>query len=312
MIDTLRNLPAPAKLNLFLHVTGRRPDGYHLLETVFELLDLCDRVHLVRRDDRAIVRRDPLPGVAVEADLGVRAARLLAADTGCRLGVEIAIDKRIPMGGGLGGGSSDAATVLLGLNRLWGLGLDRRRLMALGLRLGADVPAFLFGRRAFATGVGERLRALPAGPAWFVVVAPRVEVPTAAVFARPELTRDSKPLKLSGLSRGRSVYRGKNDLESVVCAAWPPVAEALAALRLAADSAGADGRLARMTGSGACVFCPVPDESVAASIRQRLAQQAVGSVFAVRSLDRHPLSDWSFARRPARGRPDPGRRAVTS
>ena len=312
MIDALRNLPAPAKLNLFLHVTGRRPDGYHLLETVFELVDLCDRVHLARRGDGAIVRRDPLPGVAAEADLGVRAARLLAEDTGCRLGVEIAIDKRIPIGGGLGGGSSDAATVLLGLNRLWGLDLDRRRLMALGLRLGADVPAFLYGRRAFATGVGERLRALPAGPAWFVVVAPRVEVPTAAVFARPELTRDSKPLKLSGLSRGRSVYRGKNDLESVVCAAWPPVAEALAALRLAADSAGADGRLARMTGSGACVFCPVPDESVAASIRQRLAQQAVGSAFAVRSLDRHPLSDWSFARGPARGRPDPGRRTVTS
>ena len=312
MIDALRNLPAPAKLNLFLHVTGRRPDGYHMLETVFELVDLCDRVHLARRGDGAIVRRDPLPGVAAEADLGVRAARLLAEDTGCRLGVEIAIDKRIPIGGGLGGGSSDAATVLLGLNRLWGLDLDRRRLMALGLRLGADVPAFLYGRRAFATGVGERLRALPAGPAWFVVVAPRVEVPTAAVFARPELTRDSKPLKLSGLSRGRSVYRGKNDLESVVCAAWPPVAEALAALRLAADSAGADGRLARMTGSGACVFCPVPDESVAASIRQRLAQQAVGSAFAVRSLDRHPLSDWSFARGPARGRPDPGRRTVTS
>jgi len=295
MIDSLRNLPAPAKLNLFLHVTGRRPDGYHLLETVFEFVGLYDRVHLARREDGAIVRRGPLPGVPDEADLAVRAARLLAAETGCPLGAEIAIDKRIPMGGGLGGGSSDAATVLLGLNRLWGLGLDRRRMMALGLRLGADVPAFVFGRRAFATGVGEHLRPLPAPPAWFVIVAPRIGVPTASVFASPELTRDTKPLKIFGLSRGRSVYRGKNDLESVVCAAWPPVAEALAALRLAADSAGADGRLARMTGSGACVFCPVPDEPVAASIRQRLARQAIGSVFAVRSLDRHPLSDWSFA-----------------
>jgi 4-diphosphocytidyl-2-C-methyl-D-erythritol kinase len=295
MIDVLHNLPAPAKLNLFLHVTGRRPDGYHLLETVFELVDLCDRVHLVRRDDGAIVRRDPLPGVPPEADLAVRAARLLAAETGCRLGVEIALDKRIPLGGGLGGGSSDAATVLLGLNRLWNLRLERRRLMAIGLQLGADVPVFVFGRRAFAAGIGERLRALPAPPAWFVVVAPPAQVPTAAVFGSAELTRDTKPLKIFGLSRERSVFRGKNDLEPVVCAAWPPVAEALAALRLAADQAGADGRLARMTGSGACVFCPAPDELVAESIRQRMARQAVGSVFAVRSLDRHPLRDWSFA-----------------
>lgn len=295
MIDSLRNLPAPAKLNLFLHVTGRRADGYHLLETVFELVDLCDRVHLVRRVDAAIVRRNPLPGVPAEADLAVRAARLLAAETGCRLGVEITIDKRIPIGGGLGGGSSDAATVLLGLNRLWALGLDRRRLMALGLRLGADVPAFVFGRRAFATGVGERLRALPAEPAWFVIVAPPVAVPTASVFASPELTRDSKPLRISGLSRWRSVYRGKNDLEPVVRAAWPRVTEALAALRLAADSAGADGRLARMTGSGACVFCPVPDEPAAAAIRKRLARQAVGTAYSVRSLRRHPLRNWSFA-----------------
>ncbi len=301
MIDELRHLPAPAKLNLFLHVTGRRADGYHLLETVFELVDLCDRVHLKRRDDAAIVRLDPLPGVAAEADLGVRAARLLADHTGCRLGVEIAIDKRIPMGGGLGGGSSDAATVLLGLNRLWALGLERRQLMALAVRLGADVPFFVFGRRAFARGIGERLRALPASPSWFVVVAPPAAVPTAQVFARPELTRNTKPLKISGLSRGRSVYRGKNNLEAVVCAAWPRVAEALAALRCAADAAGADGRLARMTGSGACVFCPVDDESVAATIRERIARQAVGSVFAVRSLGRHPLSDWSFARGLARG-----------
>ena len=295
MIDSLRNLPAPAKLNLFLHVTGRRADGYHLLETVFELVDLCDRVHLARRDDAAIVRHNLLPGVPAEADLAVRAARLLAAETGCRLGVEITIDKRIPIGGGLGGGSSDAATVLLGLNRLWALGLDRRRLMALGLRLGADVPAFVFGRRAFATGVGERLRALPAEPAWFVIVAPPVAVPTASVFASPELTRDSKPLRISGLSRWRSVYRGKNDLEPVVRAAWPRVTEALAALRLAADSAGADGRLARMTGSGACVFCPVPDEPAAAAIRKRLARQAVGAAYSVRSLRRHPLRNWSFA-----------------
>lgn len=305
MIDTLRNLPAPAKLNLFLHVTGRRPDGYHLLETVFELVDLCDRVHLQRRDDGAIVRRESLPGVPAEADLGIRAARLLADATGCRLGVEIAIDKRIPMGGGLGGGSSDAATVLLGLNRLWDLRLGRQRLMALAVRLGADVPAFVFGRRAYASGIGERLRALPGPDAWFVVVAPPVQVATAAVFAAPGLTRDTKPLRISGLSRQRFVYRGKNDLEPVACAAWPPVADALAALRRVADQCGAQGRLARMTGSGACVFCPVPGEQVAASVRQRLERLAVGSVYAVRSLDRHPLSGWSFADGPAPGSAGP-------
>ncbi|MCC7059763.1 MAG: 4-(cytidine 5'-diphospho)-2-C-methyl-D-erythritol kinase [Burkholderiaceae bacterium] len=294
MIDTLRNLPAPAKLNLFLHVTGRRRDGYHRLETVFELVDLCDRVHLKRRSDAAIVRAESLPGIPPDSDLGLRAARLLAAETGCRSGVEIAIDKRIPLGGGLGGGSSDAATVLLGLNRLWELRLRRRQLMRLALRLGADVPAFVFGRRAFASGIGERLSALPAADAWFVIVAPPVQVATAGVFASPGLTRDTKALKLSGLSRRQFVYRGKNDLESVVCAAWPPVADALAALRRAADECGARGQLARMTGSGACVFCPVPDEQVAGSVRQRLAQLAIGSIFVVRSLARHPLSDWSF------------------
>lgn len=295
MIEALRNLPAPAKLNLFLHVTGRRADGYHLLQTVFEFIDLCDRVDLTRRDDGEIVMRDPMPGVPVAENLAVRAARLLARETGCPLGVEIAIDKRIPVGGGLGGGSSDAATVLLGLNRLWQLGLSRATMQELALHLGADVPAFVFGRRAFASGIGERLRAWPGNTGWHVVVAPPVSVCTASVFAAPELTRNTKVLKISGLSRGWSVYRGKNDLEPVVRVAWPPVAEALAALQRAADSAGADGRLARMTGSGACVFCPVHDESVATSIRQRLERLAVGTVFTVRSLHRHPLCDWSFA-----------------
>ncbi len=309
MIDALRNLPAPAKLNLFLHVTGRRPDGYHLLETVFEFVDFGDRIDLTRRDDGAIVRRDPLAGVPEESDLAVRAARLLAAESGTRLGVEIAIDKRIPLGGGLGGGSSDAATVLLGLNRLWQLGFSRTRMQSLALQLGADVPVFVFGRRAFARGIGERLHALPAAGGWHVIVAPAVQVSTAAVFGSAELTRNTKVLRISGLSRGRSVYRGKNDLEPVVCAAWPPVAEALEALRRAADSAGADGRLARMTGSGACVFCPVPDESVAASVRQRLVRFAVGTVITARALDRHPLSDWSFAEGES-PRVRPGSRAV--
>ncbi|MCO5100806.1 MAG: 4-(cytidine 5'-diphospho)-2-C-methyl-D-erythritol kinase [Burkholderiaceae bacterium] len=315
-VAELRNLPAPAKLNLFLHVTGRRSDGYHLLETVFEFVDLCDRVDLRRLDDGAIRLVDAPRDWSAQSDLAARAAHLLAAETGCRLGVEIALRKHIPVGGGLGGGSSDAATTLLGLNRLWRLGLSRRRLQALALRLGADVPAFVFGRRAFARGIGEELTAIDAAASchvdaaaschvdaaasWYVVVAAPVQVPTASVFGSAELTRDTKPIKIFGLSRGRLVLSGKNDLEPVVLAAWPPVAEALQALRAAADAAGAEGRLARMTGSGACVFCPVPDEPVADSIRQRLERLAIGQVFVVRSLDRHPLCDWSFAEARAR------------
>ncbi|MCD6682273.1 MAG: 4-(cytidine 5'-diphospho)-2-C-methyl-D-erythritol kinase [Burkholderiaceae bacterium] len=291
----LRNLPAPAKLNLFLHVTGRRADGYHLLETVFELVDLCDRIDLRRLDDGAIRLVEPPAGWSADDDLAVRAARLLAAQSGCPLGVEIRLRKRIPVGGGLGGGSSDAATVLLGLNRLWRLALSPERLQALALRLGADVPAFVFGRRAFARGVGEELVAIDAHPACYVVVAPPVQVATAQVFGCAKLTRNTKPIKIFGLSRGRFVHRGKNDLEPVVLAAWPQVAEALQALRVAADAAGADGHLARMTGSGACVFCPVADESVAESIRQRLGRLAIGQVCIARSLERHPLRDWSFA-----------------
>jgi len=300
MIEELRNLPAPAKLNLFLHVTGRRNDGYHLLETVFDLIDVGDRLTLRVRNDGALIRRDSLPGVTPEQDLTVRAARLLAEETGCRLGVDIAIDKRIPMGAGLGGGSSDAATMLLGLNRLWDLRLTRRQLMRFALRLGADVPFFVFGRTAYATGIGEKLQALPLPPATYVVVVPPVPVSTAVVFSAPGLTRDTKPLTISGLSRESSARRGRNDLEPVVCAAYPAVAAALAALKSAARQAGLNADSARMTGSGSCVFLPVPDESVATSIQQDLSRrrngsaETVGEVFVARSLARHPLSDWAF------------------
>lgn len=304
-IAELRNLPAPAKLNLFLHVTGRRADGYHLLETVFDFVDLFDRIDLRLRPDGEIRLTDAAGDWNPDDDLTVRAARLLAAQTRCPLGVEISLRKHIPVGGGLGGGSSDAATVLLGLNRLWRLGLSRARLQQLAAQLGADVPAFVFGRRAFARGIGEELTALDAAPLWYVIVAPPVQVSTARVFGSPELTRNTKPLRILGLSRGRFVFRGKNDLEPVVLAAWPLVAEALQALRSAADAAGAQGRLARITGSGACVFCPVTDEPVAESIRQRLDGCGVGQVFVVRSLDRHPLRDGSFAEghAPKRKRP---------
>src|SRR5512132_3545335 len=183
-------LPAPAKLNLFLHVTGRRADGYHTLESLFVLLGISDRIGLTARDDGAIRRSSELAGVPPEADLAVRAAKLLAERTGAQRGVEIAVEKRIPIGGGLGGGSSDAATVLLGLNCMWQLGLSRRALMAMGLELGADVPFFIFGEPAFARGIGEGLEAVSLPPTWFLVIAPSVRVATAAIFAAPELTRN--------------------------------------------------------------------------------------------------------------------------
>lgn len=294
MIAELRDCPAPAKLNLFLHVTGRRADGYHLLETVFELIDLADTLHFRLLEDGSIRLRTPLPGVPEETDLTVRAARLLAAESGCRLGVEITLDKRIPMGGGLGGGSSDAATTLLALNRLWGLDWSPARLEALALRLGADVPVFVRGRPAYATGIGERLRPLALPQRWYVVLAPQVCVPTAAVFSAPELTRDTKPLKIHGLSRGDSVFRGRNDLQSVVVARQPKVAAALEALRQAASEAGAPAQLARMTGSGACVFLPLPAESAANAVKERLQGRTDAVVFVAGSLARHPLRDWAF------------------
>jgi len=294
MIVELRRLPAPAKLNLFLHVTGRRRDGYHLLETVFELIDLSDSVDLRLRDDGRILRTGTLPGIPADADLAVRAARLLAQASRCRLGVEIAIQKRIPIGGGLGGGSSDAATTLLGLNRLWALGWPRRRLAALALSLGADLPFFVFGRTAYATGIGERLRAMPLPARSYVVVAPRASVSTASVFAAPELTRNTIPLKISGLSRGEQVFRGRNDLQDVVVARQPEVAAALDALRQAARDVGFDPRAARMSGSGACVFLPAPGESQARQVRDRLLGRIDAKVVVARSLAAHPLRDWAF------------------
>lgn len=294
MIDELRHCPAPAKLNLFLHVTGRRADGYHLLETVFELIDLADTLHFRRRDDGRVLLRTPLPGVAPEADLTVRAARLLAEQSGCRLGVEIAVEKRIPMGGGLGGGSSDAATTLLALNRLWELHWPVRRLAALALHLGADVPVFVHGRSAYATGIGERLRPIALPPRWYVVVAPRVSVPTAEVFSAPDLTRNTKPLKIDSLSRSDDVFRGRNDLQSVVLARHPRVAAALEALRQAASEAGHCGALARMTGSGACVFLPLDSASAAQEVRHRLLRHTDAKVTVAASVARHPLRDWAF------------------
>ncbi len=297
MIVALRNCPAPAKLNRFLHVTGRRSDGYHLLETVFEMIDLCDLLHFSIRQDARIVRHGAIPELAAGVDdLSVRAARLLAQESGTALGVDIAIVKRIPVGGGLGGGSSDAATTLLALNRLWRLRWTPARLARLALRLGADVPVFVHGNNAYATGIGEQLVALPLPERFFVVVAPGVTVSTAEVFAAPELTRDTKLIKIPGLSRGLAVSEGRNDLEPVVCARFPEVAAALAALRREALAAAQDPDTARMTGSGSCVFLPVADRRRGEAIRARIAALGVGKAFVVRSLASHPLRNWAFER----------------
>jgi 4-diphosphocytidyl-2-C-methyl-D-erythritol kinase len=255
------NYPAPAKLNLFLRVTGRRADGYHLLQTVFRFLDHADQLHFSPRGDGAVRLLTPLPGVPPENDLSVRAARLLQAASGCRQGVDIRIEKHLPMGGGLGGGSSDAASVLLALNHLWQLGLPRQRLQELGLTLGADVPVFLFGRNAFAEGVGETLRAVDLPPRCYVVVEPPVQVSTAAIFAAADLRRDSPPIDAGDWTPDDI----GNTLEAVVRARFPQIARCLQQLSAAAAPA-----RARMTGSGACIFAELGSPEEAAAALRRL------------------------------------------
>jgi 4-diphosphocytidyl-2-C-methyl-D-erythritol kinase len=283
LAKSILGCPAPAKLNLFLHVTGRRPDGYHLLQTLFRFIDLHDTLHFSLRVDGAVRRTNAVEGVAEEQDLCVRAARLLQSETGCSLGVDITVEKRIPIGGGLGGGSSDAATTLIALNRLWSLGLSRARLMQLGLRLGADVPVFIFGENAFAEGVGEELQACSLAGAWYVVLFPPVHVPTAQIFAHPELTRDTVSLTMRALSerqfRERQLH---NDLQPLVCDLYPEVARYIAWL--------AKYGKAMMTGSGACVFAEFADRDQAEAAMKQLPQGMHGVV--AQGLARHPLHDW--------------------
>jgi 4-diphosphocytidyl-2-C-methyl-D-erythritol kinase len=275
---------APAKLNLFLHVIGRRPDGYHLLQTQFRFIDLHDTLHFSVREDGVVRRTNSVEGVAEEQDLCVRAARLLQSDAGCALGVDISVEKRIPLGGGLGGGSSDAATTLIALNRLWSLGLSRAHLMRLGLRLGADVPVFIFGENAFAEGVGEELQAYPLAEAWYVVLFPPVHVPTAQIFAYPELTRDTVSITMRALlERQTGVGQQlRNDLQPVVCGLYPEVALYLARL-------GKYGK-AIMTGSGACVFAEFASRDQAEVVMKQLPHDMRGVV--AQGLARHPLHDW--------------------
>lgn len=274
---------APAKLNLFLHVIGRRDDGYHLLQSVFQLIDLHDTLHFRLRQDQAIVRSTEIDGVAAEQDLTVRAARLLQTEARARgldvAGVEIAIEKHLPMGGGIGGGSSNAATTLIALNQLWGTGLSRAELMRLGLALGADVPFFLGGGNAFVEGVGEQLTPIQTPERWFVLIHPGVSVPTPLIFQSPELTRDSKVVKIADFS-DRLPGFGRNDLQAVAARAFPPVADALDWLSHRAD--------ARMTGSGAGVFASFASESDAAATLQQVPDR--WRAWKAKALALHPMA----------------------
>jgi 4-diphosphocytidyl-2-C-methyl-D-erythritol kinase len=280
--------PAPGKLNLFLHVVGRRADGYHLLQTAFQFIDLADRIRLFRRPPGIVERLVDLPGVAAEDDLVIRAARLLARVADHRgPGVAIEVTKRLPMGGGVGGGSSDAATVLVALNEVWGLGLPEERLAGIGLELGADVPVFVGGRACWGEGVGERLTPMDPPERWYVLVHPGVPVATADVFKAPELTRDSPTITI----RGFLTSGGRNDCEPVVRERFPVVAEALDWLGRWAP--------ARLTGTGACVYAAMADEAAARHVLAHLPARWTG--WAVRGINRSPLAARLEAERAARG-----------
>ena len=275
---TQQTYPAPAKLNLFLHITGQREDGYHLLQSVFRFIDYGDSLSFKLRSDPRIVLTQALPGVPLERDLCYRAAQLLQTKAGIRQGVEITLEKHLPLGGGLGGGSSDAATTLIVLNRLWGAGLSRSALMQLGLQLGADVPVFVFGDNAWAEGIGEVLTPITLDPAWYVVLIPPVSVPTATIFSAPELTRNTLPVTIPGFSAGQN----RNDLEPVVVTRYPVVGQHLAWLQQFAT--------ARMTGSGACVFAAFSAESAARAVLAQKPAWIEGFVAA--GLAQHPLRDF--------------------
>lgn len=275
MSDWDRAWPAPAKINLFLHVIGRRADGYHLLQTVFRFLDFGDTIRCEPRSDSRILLANPLNGVPSAADLTIRAAEALRAATGATAGVTLHVDKRLPMGGGLGGGSSDAATTLMALNRLWQTGLDSLQLQRTGLALGADVPVFVHGRTTFAEGVGEHFTDLSLPPAWYLVLVPSVAVPTQEIFRSAGLRRDTPPIAATDWRPGF----GHNDLEPVACTLYPEVARHLEWLRQHGD--------ARMSGSGACCFVEFAGESAALLALAALPADMRGFVAA--GMDRHPL-----------------------
>jgi len=289
MTQLFLGLPAPAKLNLFLHVNGRRDDGYHVLQSAFQLIDLADSLDFELREDGEIVREGDLLGPA-EDDLCVRAARQLKEFTHTPLGATIRVRKRVPAGAGMGGGSSDAATTLIALNRLWKLRMPREALAALGLRLGADVPFFIFGSNAFAEGVGERLAPLRLPRRWFAVIWPGVHVATADIFRSPDLTRDTEPTTIAVFSAVAEETQdtapvklwGRNDLQDVACRQSPEIGQALQHLEKFGNP--------RMTGSGAAVFVALNSADAAKMAVSDLPPGWKG--WAVRGLDSHPMSPW--------------------
>lgn len=270
--------PAPAKLNLFLHVVGRRADGYHLLQTAFTFIDRRDYLSFAIRTDGAISRVSGPVEISEVDDLCVRAAQLLQAKTNCRLGVLIGLEKNLPTGAGLGGGSSDAATTLIVLNRLWGLDLSREALQGIGLELGADVPVFIFGRSAFAEGVGEKLQPLEVPKVWYVVLTPPVHVATQSIFTDPELTRDSIPIKISDFSAAIT----RNDLESVAVRRFPEIRQYIQWLEKYSP--------AQMTGSGSAVFAAFSSQIEAETVLKALPETMQG--FIAEGWSVHPLADF--------------------
>jgi len=307
---------APAKLNLFLHVTGRRPDGYHTLETIFQFLDFADEVTLRARKDGEIRRISDLPNVPPGKDLVVRAARALKSETGTPLGVDIGVTKRIPMGGGLGGGSSDAATTLVGLNHLWELGLDVETLARIGLALGADVPVFTRGEASFASGVGENLTPIALEEPWYLVIYPNRPVATGEIFNAPDLTRTTLPIKIFGLPGSEPapangnlplplswlLAKTGNDCEAVARERYPEVNAALEWL--------SEFGPARMTGTGSCVFAPFQRIEEAERVRSRLPNKGRNETggkgipqaeswfgFVARGRNRSPLFAEGYSRR---------------
>ncbi|MFT4192571.1 MAG: 4-(cytidine 5'-diphospho)-2-C-methyl-D-erythritol kinase [Comamonas sp.] len=288
-MKSLYDLPAPAKLNLFLHVTGRRADGYHLLQSVFMLLDWCDTLHIEKRPGGAISREDlsvPLPA----DDLSTRAARLLQQRTGCTLGAHIAIDKRIPSQAGMGGGSSDAATCLLALNQLWRTGLSRAQLQELALELGADVPFFVGGRNAWVEGIGEQLTPLELPPARFVVLKPPVGVETGPIFSSPLLKRDSIPATMAVFAANHYGF-GHNDLQAAASACHAEIRQAIDAL----ESLGLQGR---MTGSGSAVFAHIPPEKEAVIATFFSKKPGIFADWDLKVCDNmalHPMAGWNVS-----------------
>jgi len=274
----MQRWPAPAKLNLFLHVTGRRADGYHELQTVFQFLDYGDELGFEVDDSGELRLRRPLPGVDPDDELCLRAARALqqAGDTG--KGAIIDLHKRLPTGGGLGGGSSDAATTLIALNRLWGLGLAVEQLAEIALQLGADVPVFVRGQAAWAEGVGEILTPIELDEPWYLVVCPAVSVSTGAIFSDPELTRDSPAITIRAFREGAA----RNDLENLVRRRYPAVDQTLMWMSQFGQP--------RMTGSGACVFMVITDREQGERLLARLPDEAPDATgFVAKGLNRHPL-----------------------